>query len=81
MEVARDSLNRIKFEVRFSWSALSQVACLGCQHWLTLLSPRITEDQDHHRDIKLHSDHENVVENNVSCFENIFSQFCFLKDV
>ena len=73
-------MNRIKFEMRFSCSSLSQMACLGCQHWLTLLFPRITEDQDHHRNIKLHSDHENPFEN-VSCSENSFSQFCYLKDV
>ena len=80
MEVARDSLNRNKFEMCFCGSALSQVAYLGCQQWLSVLPPRRTEDQDHHRSIKLHSDHETLVENSVSCSDNIFSQFRFLKD-
>ena len=62
MEVATGFKNKKKFRRRFSVPAFSQAACLGSQQWLSLLFPGRTEDQDHHRNIKLYSDHDNLVD-------------------
>ena len=76
MEVAKGSMNKKKVRRRFSGLAFFQVARLGCQKWLSLLPPRRTEDQDHHRNIKLYSDHEFLLINNVCCsFNNILTYF------
>ena len=69
MEIARDSLHRSKFAMHFCGSALSQLAL----PWLSEVAilaypsknPRPRSSSEH----KLQSDHENIVENNFSCFD------------
>ena len=79
MKVARDFPNRNKFNFVAPhcprWFALAFSSGYPC------FPLRRTEDQDHYRTIKRHSDHKNLVENNVSSSDNIFSKFCFLRDV